>query len=102
MRAARRSSAAETKRAAHSGRHTARLRGASPLPRGRRRSTIDLSDVLCGGAFLTLHDVELHLVTLVQRLVAATLDGGVVHETILRATFGRDEAEALVIIEPLY
>src|SRR6476469_5909184 len=46
-------------------------------------------------------DVELHLLVLVERLVAVGLDGGVVDEDVLAATVLRDEAEALFGVEPL-
>src|SRR5688500_11339134 len=57
--------------------------------------------VLRGRALLPLHDVELHALALVERLEAPALDGGVVDEQVLASVLGRDEAEALVVVEPL-
>src|SRR5918998_2910776 len=48
-----------------------------------------------------LGEVELDLLVLVERLVAAGLDRGEVDEHVLAATILRDEAEALVGVEPL-
>src|SRR5688500_20292727 len=59
-------------------------------------------DVLGGRPLLALHDVELHRVTLGQRLEAAALDGAVVDEAVLRAVVGGDEAEPLRVVEPLH
>src|SRR5688500_8045003 len=62
----------------------------------------DLLDV--GGARplgALLHFV-LHLVLLLERLESARLDGGEVHEQILAAVVGGDEAEPLGVVEPLY
>src|SRR5262249_460824 len=69
--------------------------------KGTRRSTTQLGHVLRGGAFLTLHDVELDALAFGEGLEAATLDRGVVDEAILLSLFRRDEAEGLRIVEPL-
>src|SRR2546423_1610888 len=71
----------------------ARVRAAASTARPR--------DVLGGRALLALHDVELHLLTLGERLEAAALDGGVMDEAVLLPVGGGDEPEALLIIEPL-
>src|SRR5215217_6466086 len=60
-----------------------------------------LLHVLSSGTLRALHDVELHRVTLGQALEAVALDGAVVHEAILAVVVGRDEAEALGVVEPL-
>src|SRR5687768_12279625 len=65
------------------------------------RLAAELDDVLGGRALLALHDVALHALTLGERLEAAALDGRVVDEEILAAVLGRDEAEALGVVEPL-
>jgi len=66
-----------------------------------RVGSTNLRYVLGGGTLLALHDVELDLLAFGERLEAVGLDGRVVHEAILRAVRGRDEAEALGVVEPL-
>src|SRR3954452_23761942 len=61
----------------------------------------DLLNVRCGRALLALLLVVAHLRALGERLEAAALDRGVMDEKILAAFIGRDEAEALVVVEPL-
>src|SRR5687768_16326525 len=61
-----------------------------------------LGDVLGGRALLPLHDVELHDLTLGERLEAVAGDGAVVDEAVLLTVVGRDEAEALRVVEPLH
>src|SRR5690349_7872346 len=46
-------------------------------------------------------EVVLDLLVLIERLVAAGLDSGEVDEDVLAAAILRDEAEALVSVEPL-
>src|SRR3954451_13372152 len=65
-----------------------------------RRS--DGADVLRLRALRALRDVELDLLVLVQGLVALGLDGRVVHEDVVAAVLLRDEAEALLGVEPLH
>src|SRR5690348_543951 len=98
------------KRAARSGRCTARPRGASPSPPpkrhesfgdGRLRSTAQLRHILGRGTLLTLHHVEFDALTLAQGLEATTLNGRVVDEQILPTVFGRDKTKSLRIVEPL-
>jgi hypothetical protein len=74
--------------------------GAPPRRPVRGAST---NDVYARGlrALLPLFDVEAHALPLVQRLVALALDRGEVHEHICPATVYRDEAVALVGVEPL-
>src|SRR6266702_274070 len=63
---------------------------------------LELDDVLRRRALLTLHDVELDALALGQGLEALRLDRGVMHEAVLFAVLGRDEAEAFRVVEPLY
>src|SRR6185295_4133401 len=65
-------------------------------------SAADLDDVLGGRAFLALDDVELHAVSLGQRLEAVALDRGVMDEAVLLSILQRDETEPLAVIEPLH
>src|ERR1041385_153535 len=76
---------------------------AGSLPGGTRRvgSTTPLGHVLGCWSFLPLHDGEPHALAVSERLEAAALDGRVTDEDVLLAVFGRDEAEALLIVEPL-
>src|SRR5205085_1206973 len=67
-----------------------------------RLSAAEPRHVLRGGALLPLHDVELDALAFVERLEAAALNGRVVHEQVFAAVLGRDEAEALVVVEPLH
>src|SRR6478609_3509015 len=59
-------------------------------------------DVLRGRALLALHDLELDLLTLGEGPETLALDRGVMHEAILRATLGGDEAKPLGLVEPLH
>src|ERR687889_506468 len=59
------------------------------------------ADVLGLRTLGALGQVELDLLVLVERLVAAGLDRGEVDEDVLAAAVLRDEAEALVSVEPL-
>src|SRR6266540_2610197 len=52
-------------------------------------------------ALRTLHHVELHALVLVQAAEALRLDSREVHEDVGAAVILRDEAEALVGVEPL-
>src|SRR3954452_15317888 len=61
----------------------------------------DLLDVRCSRALLTLLLVVAHLRALSKRLEAAALDRGVMDEEVLAALIRSDEAEALVVVEPL-
>src|SRR5689334_17878104 len=67
-----------------------------------RRLAAELDDVLSGRALGALDHVELHGLALGEGLEAVTLDGGVMHEAILLAVRGGDEAEALGVVEPLH
>src|SRR5579864_7367185 len=58
-------------------------------------------DVSCLGSLLALGDVELDLLPFLQAAVAATGDRADVHEYV-RATLDRDEAVALVAVEPFH
>src|SRR5690606_23915015 len=68
----------------------------------RRSARSQRADVLRLRALRTLRDVELDLLVLVQRAVAARLDGRVVGEHVSAAVLGGDEAEALLSVEPLH
>src|SRR4051794_35009978 len=61
----------------------------------------DLLDVRCSRALLTLLLVVAHLRALSKRLEAAALDRRVMNEEVLTAFIRSDEAEALVVVEPL-
>src|SRR5690554_4154098 len=62
----------------------------------------DARYVLRRRTLLALHDVELDALALGERLEAATLNRAVVDEAVLRAVLRRNEAEALLVIEPLH
>src|SRR4051794_6513717 len=66
-----------------------------------RASSSDLLNVRRGRALLTLLLVVAHLRALSQRLEAAALNRRVMNEEVLAAFIGGDEAEALVVVEPL-
>ena len=67
-----------------------------------RVGSTNLRYVLGGGTLLALHDVELDLLAFGQRLEAATIDGGVVNETILLSVLRGNESKTLCIVEPLH
>src|SRR5260370_20064338 len=76
-------------------------------PVGRRRSfsryrgRLQLHDVLSGGALLALNHFELDSLAFGQGLEAILLDRGVMHEAVLFAVLGRDEPEAVSVVEPV-
>src|SRR3954452_24920606 len=75
-------------------------------PRPQRRSGLFMmrsgdANVLRLRALGALGEIELDLLVLVERLVATGLDGGEVDEHVLAAAVLRDEAEALLGVEPL-
>src|ERR1039458_6190673 len=72
---------------------------ASGMP--RRRPLPDRAHVLRHQAFWALLDVELHRLPLFEHTVATHLDGAVMHEDIGPAVRLRDEAVALLGVEPL-
>src|SRR6266446_8938565 len=63
---------------------------------------LQLHDVLRRGALLPLHDLEFDALALGQRLEPFSLNRGVMHEAVLAAAFGRNEAESLRVVEPLH
>src|SRR3989337_513622 len=63
---------------------------------------LDLGDVLGSGALRTLHDVELHPVTLGEAAEAVRLDGGMVDEAILVPILRSDETKTFCVVEPLH
>ncbi len=82
-----------------------RLRGAGEpeLSRGSRACRgSDRADALGLGALLALPDLELDLLALVEGAVALHVDLAVVHEDVSAAVARRDEAEALLRVEPLH
>src|SRR5687768_10789545 len=73
------------------------------MPRSRQSGLLaELRHVLGGRALLALDDLELDALALGERLEATALDGRVVHEAVLLAVLGRDEAKALGVVEPLH
>src|SRR6266851_6631695 len=64
-------------------------------------ASADDRDVLPLRSLLALRDVELDLLFFFQAAVAVTLDRAEVHEHV-RATLDRDEAVALIAVEPLH
>src|SRR3954447_2296926 len=75
-----------------------------PLEALVRRSLLcgsERANVLRLRTLRALRDVELDLLVLVQGLVALALDGRVVHEDVVAAVLLRNEAEALLGVEPL-
>src|SRR2546428_8418030 len=66
------------------------------------RAWLELHDVLRRRTLLGLHDFELHALAFGQRLEPFTLNRGVMHEAVLAAVFGGDEAEPLGVVEPLH
>src|SRR5436190_22109669 len=62
---------------------------------------LELDDVRGCRALRALLCVVAHLRALGQRLEAAALDRAVMHEQVLALVIGRDEPEALVVVEPL-
>src|SRR5216683_3154833 len=77
-------------------------------PIGRRRAAfwcrgwLQLHDILRRGAFLALHDFELHALAFGERLEAFSLNRRVMHEAVLAAVFRRDKPEPLGVVEPLH
>src|SRR5206468_282308 len=61
---------------------------------------LQLDDVLRGRALLALDHVELDPLALGQALEALGLDGRMVDEAVLLTALGRDETEALGVVEP--
>ena len=49
----------------------------------------------CLRSLRALHDLEVHLLSLLQRAETLRVDRGVVHEDVLAALFGQDRAEDL-------
>src|SRR6478736_8427774 len=78
-----------------------RTRGPDRSAVGAPRVKSGDADVLSLGTLGALGEVELDLLVLVERLVAARLDRGEVDEHVLAAAILRDEAEALFSVEPL-
>src|SRR5215813_14378427 len=73
-----------------------RIRGRGPC-----LVVLDGANLLRLGALLALGDLKLDPLVLLQRAVAARLDGGEVHEHVRSAAVDSDEAEALFGVEPL-
>jgi hypothetical protein len=82
------------------------VEGSETMPLARHGpTTLGLSaklyNVLRRRTLLALHDVELDLLSLGERLEAAALDRRMMHEAIFLAAVRRDETETLLIVEPL-
>src|SRR6478672_2949801 len=71
------------------------------LPDPASSDSSDLLNVRCGRALLALLLVVAHFRALGERLEAAALYRRMVDEEILAALVRRDEAESLVVVEPL-
>ena len=77
--------------------------GGAPISIGCRvESALDRHNILGGRALLALNHIEVDLLTLGERLEALALNRAVVAEDILLAVVAGDEAEALLVVEPLY
>src|SRR4029078_4721740 len=72
-----------------------------PLNKGSEREALERNDVRRLQALLALHDLELDLLTLGQRLVALGLNRAEVNEDVLALT-PLDESVALLVREPLH
>src|SRR2546426_5418141 len=70
-------------------------------PSGAARAVLDLADPLGLRALGGVSNLELNLLALFERLVAISLDGGVVDENV-GAVLPRDESIALCVVEPLH
>src|SRR5215212_396212 len=68
----------------------------------RRCALLDLGDVLGGGAFRTLHDVELNPVAFGKTAETLSLDGGVVDKAVFVPVLRSDETKPLRVVEPLH
>src|SRR5262250_1614749 len=68
--------------------------------RSRRCRSAELLDLRRARALLAVDDLELDAGALGERAVAVALDVRVVHEQVA-TVLGRDEAEALRVVEPL-
>src|SRR5690349_6563972 len=73
----------------------------SQVQQARDPQRSDRANVLRLRALRALGDVELDLLVLVEGLVALRLDRRVVNEDVVAAVLLRDEAEALLRVEPL-
>src|SRR4051794_35910932 len=73
-----------------------------PVVYSRPSSLLDLDDVLGGRPLRTLHDVELHPVTLGEAAEPLRLDGGVVDKAILVPILRSDETKTFCVVEPLH
>jgi hypothetical protein len=64
--------------------------------------TLDRRQILCGEALLTFDDVELDSCALGESLEPITLDRTVMTEDVFLAIVTRDEAVALLVVEPFH
>src|SRR5699024_1052971 len=71
------------------------------VPPGPVRSRSERADRLRLRALLSLADLELDLLVLLEGLESTALDGGVVDKDVSGAVLGRDEPVALLRVEPL-
>src|SRR5881409_3321740 len=70
-------------------------------PSGAASAVLDLADPLGLRALGGVSNLELNLLALFERLVAISLDGGVVDENV-GAVLPRDESIALCVVEPFH
>src|SRR6185503_16178618 len=68
----------------------------------REPTLVSDGHVLGGGTLGALHDVELNLVAFLQRLEPRGVDAGVMDEHVLLSILAGNEAEALLVVEPLH
>lgn len=66
-----------------------------------RQNRSDFADVFSLQTLLTLGDVKLNPITLIQGFETIDLNRGIVHKNILAAVLG-DEAETLLVLKPLH
>src|SRR3989338_1869526 len=77
--------------------------GPHAAPRKRSGySALQFRDVGRLGTLRTLADLELHRLPIAERLETLALDGGVVHEEVLRPVLRGDKPIPLLVVEPLH
>lgn len=59
-------------------------------------------NILCLRSFLTLLNIERHLLTFSQTFKAVALNGREMHEHVVTSIIRRNKAEALGVVEPFY
>jgi hypothetical protein len=81
---------------------TERWRDYYPRPPGARRVDLPRPEVHRGRFPAVLLDLELDLLTFIERAQSGALDGGDVHEDVPASTCGLNETIALLRVEPLH